>query len=168
MNTKDNTPSPLAVLAAAATPPRPERTKLTKAEHYEICRLNDLGKSVTEIVKITRRSPRAIWRFLEKRKSSKAYAATHLDMSLGDIAERVVEECNVTEGMELLNRAGVAGFVKREKTVVNAAVITIAQADVPSQDVIDAEEVRLENVRAGIVKAPVLAVPSVATADVPE
>lgn len=168
MAAKDNAPSPLAVIAEAHGEKKRGLFKMTKLEHQEICRLKERGKSNKEIAKVLHRATRTITEFFRKRGPTGAYAEMVLKSSLGDLSERFVQECNASEAMEALNRSEVKGYMKREKAVINTAVITIAQADVPSQEVIDEEEARLEDVRTGVVKEPVLAIPGVVEVDVPE
>ncbi|KKN52710.1 hypothetical protein LCGC14_0609910 [marine sediment metagenome] len=167
----------LGDIAEARLQKGPPRTQLSDPDMHAICRMVELEKTVPEIAKLMRRDKATIYRFLASRRSSRAYTEMLAESQIHILGARALEEANVTEALEILNRMGVKGFVKRDKVTSPTMAIQIVQAPVPDQVDMDRERDRVEAIRNGTVTekqiaegevAETISIPGLTTVEAPK
>lgn len=144
--------------------PRIVHTHLTRDEKARIARwvANDVSPSL--IAKRLRRNLSTIYRFLRSHESTDEYGKLILKANVDTLVERVVEQANVDQSMEVLDRLGVLEKRQRDSGVKGPSVVVavgmpgqpamIAPTQQEMDDAIDVTPAALPEPEGAILTAP--------------
>ena len=117
-------------MARTALEPKPDYSRLSRAEINSLFALHKAGKSQTEIAQILGCAISTVHHWVHTLEDTTDLAKQKLRAGASDLVDRVLSQANVEESLEVLDRLDVAA--KRREATISMTAIAI-DVDTPLQ-----------------------------------